>query len=131
LKKYHHQEFYYTIQTNSGLNELDSEKSNPDLKTFLEKIISALKLEEPGKYLIISCKSEFNYPLRQLLTNSFRRLISFGITANQFELQGFDKIHHVYALQSDKLLLAQSLQSYSDQNSKNSLWHSLKEMFEL
>lgn len=143
MKKVTHREFYYQIPENSGFTPIvtaglpgymfidESELNHSDLFAFLLKILAALHLQIDENLEIISCHSNTIYPLHSLIGNDNAAIVCFGIKPVQLQLQGFELIHHVYHLQGNRILFANSLKSYSDEASKKILWTLLKQMFNL
>ncbi len=143
MKKYSHQGFYYIINENTGLKDFDftnssllifiqeQEFNNSELNSFLHKILGALPLKSSSEFAIVSCQPEFCYPIRHTMNIKSLNIISFGIDPGQLELQGFDNLHHIYQINSHKLLFAHLLKFYTNENAKKQLWHTLKQLFEI
>ncbi len=141
MKKVLHREFYYEIPDISGFPPsaskgfhryafIDEQELNePETSALLQRILSALHYQADVDIKIISCKSDAVYPLNALLHHSKTAVICFGLNPSRFQLQGFERIHHLYDLQGMQLLFANSLKSYTDEASKKILWALLKELF--
>ncbi len=143
MKKVSHRDFYYQIPENSGFTLSTSqglpaymfidegELNQSDLFAFLQKIIAALNLRIDENLKIISCNPNTIYPLHSLPFPDNAVILCFGIKPSQLKLQGFELIHHVYHITNNRILFANSLQSYSNELSKKLLWTQLKQMFSI
>ena len=143
MKKVNHCDFYYQIPENSGFPLSapqglpaymfidEGELNQSEVFAFLQKIIAALRLQIDENLKIISCHPDSIYPLHSLIVPDNAVIVCFGIKPEQLKLQGFELIHHIYHIKDNRILFANSLQSYSNELSKKILWTQLKQMFSI
>ena len=143
MKKVIHRDFYYQIPEKSGFTLIETqglhryifvdeiEFTQPDLHSFLLKILTALKLEVGNNLEIISCQQNRFYPIHPIISQQNIDLVCFGVRPSQLQLQGFEAVHHVYHFLESTFLFANSLKSYSNEASKKILWTNLKIMFNI
>lgn len=143
LKKVLHPEYYYQIPDKPEIVLIEKkgitryvfadeiELNNPDLHSFLLKILSALHLELGKNLEIISCHSQNVYPIYPIVDHENIDLISFGIRPVQLQLQGFELLHYEYHFKNSRFFFANSLHSYKEDASKKILWTNLKKMFNI
>jgi hypothetical protein len=141
LKKVLHREFYYAIPDISGFPPSmtkgfhryafidENELNDPETDALFQRILSALHFKNDTDLKVIPCKPNKNYSLNSLQNQGNLYVICLGIKPSQIQLQGFDRMHHVYDFQGMRLLFVDSLKSYTNESSKKILWALLKEIF--
>lgn len=100
---------------------------NPNTKNFIEKVLTAAKLEANNNIAIIEIGDEYYTPIRKF-PESVENIILFGISSNHIGLTSLDQLHHVYQFQSRHILLTDHPDVYQDINAKRDLWQALLSM---
>lgn len=106
----------------------DRELAQTNLTDLLKKIINALNISWDHDVKIISFNPTSCLQFNQIVNSSLKCIVGFGINPNQLSLQGFNNKHQVYSIYNKLVLLADSLETYSNDQSKKVLWKALQEM---
>lgn len=106
----------------------DNELAQTNLTDLLKKIVNALNISWDHDVKISPFNTTTCMQFNQFVNSSIKFIVGFGINPMQLSLQGFDTKHQVYSIYNKHLLFADSLETYSNDQSKKVLWKALQEM---
>ncbi len=106
----------------------DNELAQTNLTDLLKKIVNALNISWDHDVKISPFNTTSCLQFNQIANSSLKCVVGFGINPNQLSLQGFNNKHQVYSIYNKHLLFADSLETYSNDQSKKVLWKALQEM---